>query len=874
MEIWEESRILNELKRDTKKEIGNRVYILYGAAGSGKSETMQWLQTKFKLDCNTREFIRISRTEIDPIIILNKLLKKANKKIDKDLLIRWKIIKDKPVTISHNLVWNALNTLFDYDKEIIPISYKLRPIIEKNICSNFNNINKKSEFNKNKLELITVEELEEVITESAISIDISYEQLRKRLVGYFEKEVLGDHSFIETIKEVGRCLEAKSGHRPILFIDDLVQSLNIYSSDLLDFFITMDEGNWDIVIGLTPSSFESSKRGRELLTRIDNLDTFDDRLYKLWLTDQAGYKSYFLNEETVVKFVEKYMIKYKSMNGYNCGKECENYQKCIHLHWGENKNVSLTPLNYPLIIRMFNKLAKEKGKVRQLVLILAEYIENLESDNLTNFFERKIKREKYVNVDDSDEKIYIESLMPLGTYSKLKVHEPFFQLCNISNKESKEVEIVRLDDKKSNLEVINNIAKKDILQPELVAVRDWLENTNINKELLNEFRAEIASFILEFFDPSDLNKSFTSQTWSIYKYKKYDHGTTIPIRLEGDDSTSGLLVKRSIGSQAFKLMNHNEYKENKKYIDVIAKNVDIVSLINDSYRLKNKWERKSYRECKIKCEELSFLLFVFLLNMSDIAEYPIILSKKYQIGMLKDIPGKWATNRNTKLSEEEKSIIKDFFIDWFQIRSNFFDGYQLEKYIKKYPDILSILRKLSDININLSKGFKIKSFSAEKILKTIISKSSNYYSLLNSVEFKNYCDNVVEDINYLSNIEKKQLNKINNQLTKMSLKYFDGIDFTINIDDTLPCILEKDFPNYISLIVKYENSKYSRWKNNIILLAEKSTNKKDYLLNKINESKNSKRIEKHTENNKFKKSISELVNYIRKTRVDLDIYSK
>jgi len=58
-----------------------------------------------------------------------------------------------------------------------------------------------------------------------------------------ECAVLGGYNFVETLKLISQEMIAARGVRPLLLIDDLVQSMNIYSTDLLDFFITMISGN-------------------------------------------------------------------------------------------------------------------------------------------------------------------------------------------------------------------------------------------------------------------------------------------------------------------------------------------------------------------------------------------------------------------------------------------------------------------------------------------------------------------------------------------------------------------------------------------------------------------------------------------------------
>ncbi len=62
-----EQDILHRLLEPSPAVVGNRVFVLYGAAGSGKSELIRWLQTQISLQDTSRAAVtmRIARTDLD-----------------------------------------------------------------------------------------------------------------------------------------------------------------------------------------------------------------------------------------------------------------------------------------------------------------------------------------------------------------------------------------------------------------------------------------------------------------------------------------------------------------------------------------------------------------------------------------------------------------------------------------------------------------------------------------------------------------------------------------------------------------------------------------------------------------------------------------
>jgi hypothetical protein len=69
-----EQDILHRLLEPGPAIVGNRVFVLYGAAGSGKSELIRWLQTQIGLQDKSRAAVmtRITRTDLDVLHIAQR----------------------------------------------------------------------------------------------------------------------------------------------------------------------------------------------------------------------------------------------------------------------------------------------------------------------------------------------------------------------------------------------------------------------------------------------------------------------------------------------------------------------------------------------------------------------------------------------------------------------------------------------------------------------------------------------------------------------------------------------------------------------------------------------------------------------------------
>ncbi|HEC36118.1 MAG TPA: hypothetical protein ENI39_06240, partial [Anaerolineae bacterium] len=154
-------------------------------------------------------------------------------------------------------------------------------------------------------------------------------------------------------------------------------------------------------MGLTPASFEGSQRGRELLARISHLDTIDDRVEKLWLSDERGHDSYFLDEENCSAYARLYLDEYRRQNGVQC-QACSSHARCLGLGT-DGDGTPLAPFNRPLLVRLFRALPDGKGKARYFTAHLREILAALgQGEDTLTCVGRYVRPELAVEHEDED----------------------------------------------------------------------------------------------------------------------------------------------------------------------------------------------------------------------------------------------------------------------------------------------------------------------------------------------------------------------------------------------------------------------------------------------------------------------------------------
>ncbi|GAB6179928.1 hypothetical protein JCM14036_12470 [Desulfotomaculum defluvii] len=732
---WSEEALFREIMSDSRVSVGNRTYVLYGAAGSGKSEMIRWLEYHAGKTNRRPYMIRISRTELDPIRILHKILAKF-KGIDLDITVyhQWEDLRKKPVTLANHLVWASLGKMLPSDSEIIPLSYQLRPLIEHNLHLNFSGIDNPSEFQERSAELISLEELEDLVRQCAIPLDINCEQLRYLMARELEQSILGGYNFVDTLRSISQELMAKTGIRPLLFIDDLVQSMNLYSTDLLDFFITMEEGNWDTVLGLTPASFETSKRGREILSRITNLDTFDDRLIKLWLTDEQGQSSFFISPENCHIFAEKYISEIKRMGGFVC-ERCSLVSNCIELQMGMSNKANLSPFNQAFLKRIYKSLPRGKGKARYFILTMGEILQKLALGDIAGALEGYIQREISVDHSNSTVRLIGEAYAPDSVKDDGVISMSGSALSIFFGDEDGQAKcftasISNLSSLRSQVTQINGDLEGAVteLNTGKAAIRDWLEGREVNKELLKGIRLGIAHICRELSQPCNIISPNTARLSPILKWDESIEGSKIPISFEGIDNFDGVKVPRTLGHTAYSLNYiHLKRGQSKELLlaDVLQTSEQLHFILNDAKKLKHKLNSKLENEIGLPISDLSYLLFMVLMELGQGGpEIPASIAKDYQ-GQAINYPED-LTSKQILLPEEMCLDIRNLFKDWFLLRESIYDAIKLAEMKKTYKDIDPILTIFRIDPSKISHQYKI----GELELNLFI---SNVQSILNDL---------------------------------------------------------------------------------------------------------------------------------------------
>lgn len=747
---WTEEDLFNDLARQKGAVPGNRVYVLYGAAGSGKSELMRWLECRLKSSCERDGYyVRISRTELDPVRILQKILRQFRGiNLESEVLHRWDDLRKKPVTLANHLVWSAFCRLLPDDTHIIPLSYKLRPIIEQNLKQNFAAIESSSELERCKLELISVEELEELASQCAFPVSIDYEQVRSMMVHELEQMILGGFHFVETIKSLSFEILRKVGCRPILLIDDLVQSMNLYASDLLDFFITMEEGCWDIVVGVTPASFEASKRGRELLKRMTYLDTFDDRLVKLWLTDEQGHESYFISTENCSDYARRYLKEFKRLGGNECGPGCDYYAGCRALQFGMAENADLAPFNPAVLQRIFSSLPRGKGKARYFIMALGEAIQRLMSGESPKFLAQQVRRE--VSADHKDEiiRLLAEVFAPVGARGeKIVVPGPAISLLRGEARPAPDVEvnisalgpaqgqevgeIPDPSSEKNNFEIYSGPKE---------AIRDWLEGKKVNKELLRGLRLGAAHLCREISQPGNIARLHTARPNAVIKWDEAVDGSKLPVQLEGVDEYPGIPLVRSIGHAAFELhyLHLKKGQAKEAAFEKISLAGAAYKAAHVAYQLRKTWIGRLGQELARPADEVAYVLFLFLIQYASAnEEVPAILAK-HRLNCKSSCYPRGLEELLVTFNTEEINFITGVFKDWFLLRENVYDGFTLSLLEKKYlgrdlyEEILSLRPE------NVSNQYKVGGHPLRELLLGVQQKVKRSLQMLKGERVASY----------------------------------------------------------------------------------------------------------------------------------------
>lgn len=695
-----EAQILEWVLNRYPEQQGNRVFILYGAAGSGKSELMAWLELMIRQRLPNEAFAltRISRTDLTVFQVMERF---------KHLLTdeyftaathrRWEEMRRKPRTFTKLLVLHSLETLVESDALINALYYRLVDVVEPHVAR----LSAMKAEDLCQPELLPYEDFEYLRETTVLPISLDIEQFRHLMMENLRKYLFEEMRLPDTLQQISEAF-CHRGIRPILLVDDLVQSINIFADEMLDYFITLEKGNWDVVIGLTPASFETDARGRKLLDRITYLDTIDDRVNKIWLSDEQGQESYFLTEENCHLFAHKYLNAMRQHNGIVC-QSCPSFQRCTRL--STYNQTILAPFSHEVLVRILRSAPEGKGRVRYFLQAIKHVIELIIQGLPPEVAISTIaKPDIYIEAQDPRTQQLLSWYGPLTTEITTSQPNPaifeFFDLPRLSF--APEIHSLTTQHNSQEFELQYSFEQPS---PSRLAIRDWLLGGVPNPQLFDKFRRGIGRWLKNIYPSEYFYRLNIAKPLRTLRFRQVELGTSPSIIFEdlNDDKEVRIPIGRNIGQAAFWLERFSLATGDESH--QLAR-----QLCSAPQMLNVLWHAELYRKQGIKqledqlrmpLEEFVYHLYVLrcmIYGVSGIvppgfnAEYWNCLQQFHQ-----------TLRRHIGITEHlrfDLTTIEALFTDFFEMRHNVYDGAQLANLCHEYTPLDS-LGKLTYIQVDI-----------------------------------------------------------------------------------------------------------------------------------------------------------------------------
>ncbi|MEH7386757.1 hypothetical protein V7147_15295 [Bacillus sp. JJ1521] len=790
-----ESELLEELEEG--KDFGNRVYVIFGSTGSGKSELLCWLRDQWTPD-ESRPIIRISRTELNPQILVKKCYESIGFELG-DLIIdenRWNLLLTKPISIINQMVWTTISEFFESDDSIVPAAMLLRPVIEKNILE-FTKQIKDGHIIK-PLEFITKEEYENLIESTSIGIDIHYHKFRDSLLKKFDQFLFQGTDIKTIFKELSNTLLEKN-IRPVLLIDDLVQSINLYAADLLDYFITLEDGNWDVIIGLTPGVEQGQDFDHDLKSRIKNLDTIDDRVKKLWLSDESGSNFFTLDKKQAQTYMEKYLVGLKEANGFACSTSCPHANSCGALLEDDSaEGLKLLPFSMPLINRVYDGIPKGKGTLRYLILNSREILQFLvkgeakAATKIAHYLNRdvfiehedklvKILGEMYAHPNEANHVITAS----LVKHFKYDLDDIVLQLKNLQI--HKEVTIEE-----------HIIEKKNVV---VEHIRDWIEGNKVKEQLLEPVRTGVATIVHEVVKGTFITKEHTSRaiksTAAIQRAEVVNR-YKYPISFSERNNTQ-IFIDKNINLLQIANFQQLKMQDRSDMFAKVANDKNIADWVYQTEQLKDEWITELEEGIGYSVSNFAFLLKMFINKVSRLGQ------------------SEWTSIVKNPIKKDYLEVTEDLFLDWFSLRDNIIDFHAIDSLNHNEDFSQKFLTLMPSKKLN---KFQIKNFPLQMFLVELQKSVSQYLEELQPVVFQkvNEIKLLQKLLDNISNSEK--LSWVETVSNKTSLT----LDDMIHLDEIISWLSTEDNKEFITK-VQQEQAYVENMRKFLPLMTNKENSK-------------------------------------------------
>ncbi len=291
----------------------NRIFILRGETGSGKSQLCQWLEYQIGDrnsgidDTHVALHISRSQTRIEDIVDI------LTEPVDVDIQVG-NVESLDPVKVADAMVTNldayAPTAFQDLSPDEVEALIEQRPgtdlrsILEENIAEYQKAVASEDE---GEIPDLLDEKDYRNLAISAFGQAQGGKTIFSTLLGFLHDELSGKlnvGNFQDKLEQISDAYE-EEGLRPVLICEDLT-TFSVLKEQLLDHIFQLDSGHYDVVLGWT-TGWEKDNLNKALGTSENTYTYMKDRAEGyLSTTDESG-QAYFLTEDVTVELARKYV---------------------------------------------------------------------------------------------------------------------------------------------------------------------------------------------------------------------------------------------------------------------------------------------------------------------------------------------------------------------------------------------------------------------------------------------------------------------------------------------------------------------------------------------------------------------------------------
>ena len=342
-----EDALLRQLLDSPIAPSGNRLWLVAGGPGTGKSELLEWLSLSMRLSdpLRYRSLLHIHTHEANPLQIAAKLkaLLPEQERPRQEQRLRFEEALRKPRLVAKVLLLQALDQVTQSDEESYGFYYGLSNLLDEQLRRFLQALAHGATMET--FELVSSTEWEAFCEGTALPVTFSYQAFHQALQAAWNAYLFSGLSLPTLMRSVSAALQ-EQGTMPILLIDDLVCSLHQFAPDILGALL-LAEGAWDVVCGITPVN--ENRRVADFFDR---------------LSASVGAQGYYrlapLDETQCVNLAHAYLLEYRRLKG--------------------REGEGLSPFNREALVRLFRGLPDHRRTPRAFLHHLETALEQKSQD--------------------------------------------------------------------------------------------------------------------------------------------------------------------------------------------------------------------------------------------------------------------------------------------------------------------------------------------------------------------------------------------------------------------------------------------------------------------------------------------------------------